>query len=129
MQQTPLGTSHLILGDSLVRFFSKLEELVDHYADGIRRCHSSPAVLDAGVDEPRQDFGHNYSNSHKQGVQKLRPEEAQREAMLVCLFTTVWQKFHFAVLTVCIIPMSTRLQSSTNRRHNERVMSCVQHSA
>ena len=102
---------------------------MDHYGDGIRRCNSSPAVSDAGVDEPRQDCAHNFSNSHKQGVQKLRPEEAQREAMLVCLFTTVWQKFQYAVLTVCTIPMSRRLQSSTNRRHNEKVIMCVQHSA
>ena len=34
---------------------------MDHYGDGIRRYQSSPAVSDGGVDEPRQNLGHNDS--------------------------------------------------------------------
>ena len=49
-------------------------------------------------------------------------EEAQWESMMVCLFTTLWQKFKSAVLTVCTVPMSTRTLKSTGRRHNEGVI-------
>ena len=49
-------------------------------------------------------------------------EEAQWESILVCLFITVWQKLQCAVLTFCTMPMSTRTQYSTERRHNERVI-------
>ena len=33
-------------------------------------------------------------------------EDTQWEAMLVCLFSAVWQKFQRAALTVCTIPLS-----------------------
>ena len=49
LQQPPLGTSKLILGDSLVRV------LLDHYGDGLWRCNDSPAISDGGADEPRED--------------------------------------------------------------------------
>ena len=49
-------------------------------------------------------------------------EEAQWESMMVCLFTTLWQKFKYAVLTVCTVPMSTKTLTSTGRRHNEGVI-------
>ena len=49
-------------------------------------------------------------------------EEAHWETMLVGLFTTLWQKFKCAVLTVCTVPMSTRTLTSTGRRHNEGVI-------
>ena len=49
-------------------------------------------------------------------------EEAHWETMLVGLFTTLWQKFKCAVLTVCTVPMSTRKLTSTGRRHNEGVI-------
>ena len=41
---------------------------------------------------------------------------------MVCLFTTLWQKFKCAVLTVCTVPMSTKTLTSTGRRHNEGVI-------
>ena len=44
---------------------------MDHYGDGIRRCHSSLAVSDGGVHELRQNRRHNDFNRHKQRVQKL----------------------------------------------------------
>ena len=49
-------------------------------------------------------------------------EDAQWESMMVCLFTTLWQKFKCAVLTVCTVPMSTRTVTSTGRRHHEGVI-------
>ena len=49
-------------------------------------------------------------------------EEAQWESMNVCLFTTLWQKFKCAVLTVCTVPMSTKMLTSTGRRHIEGVI-------
>ena len=42
--------------------------------------------------------------------------------MLVCLFTTLWQKFKCAVLTVCMVPMSTKTLTSTGKRHIEGVI-------
>ena len=48
-------------------------------------------------------------------------EEAQWESLLVCLFTTLWQKFQCAVLTVCTIPTTKRTLSSKGRRHNSRM--------
>ena len=38
---------------------------------------------------------------------------------MVCLFTTLWQRFNCAVLTVCTVPMSTNTLTATGRRHNE----------
>ena len=49
-------------------------------------------------------------------------KEALWESMMVCLFTTLWQKFNCAVLTVCTVPMSTRTLTAAGRRHNEGVI-------
>ena len=46
-------------------------------------------------------------------------EEALWESMMVCLFTTLWQKLNCAVLTVCTVPMNARTLTATGRRHNE----------
>ena len=35
-------------------------------------------------------------------------EEAQGESMMVCLFTTLWQRCNCAVLTVCTVPTNNR---------------------
>ena len=48
--------------------------------------------------------------------------ESKWEAMLVCLFTPVWQKFLCVVLTVCTLPMNVRTPLPTARRYNERVL-------
>ena len=47
-------------------------------------------------------------------------QEALWESMMVCLFTTLWQKFNCAVLIVCTVPMNTR--TAAMRRHNEGVV-------
>ena len=49
-------------------------------------------------------------------------QEALWESMMVCLFTTLWQKFSCAVLTVCTVPMNTRSLTASGRRHNEGVV-------
>ena len=49
-------------------------------------------------------------------------QEALWESMMVCLFTTLWQKFNCAVLTVCTVPMNTRSLTAAGRRHNEEVV-------
>ena len=49
-------------------------------------------------------------------------EEALWESMMVCLFTTLWQKFNCAVLTVYTSPMSTKMLTAAGRRHNEGVI-------
>ena len=46
-------------------------------------------------------------------------EEALWESMMVCLFTTLWQRFNCAVLTICTVPLSTKMLTATGRRHNE----------
>ena len=95
---------------------------MDHYSDGIRRRHSSPVVSDGGLDELGKNVGHNDFHRHKQRPRSSDSEEAQWESSLVSLFTTVWQQFQCAVLTICTIPMSTRTLSSTGRRHNDSVV-------
>ena len=49
-------------------------------------------------------------------------EEALWESMMVCLLTTLWQKFICAVLTVCTVPMNARSLTATGRRHKEGVV-------
>ena len=49
-------------------------------------------------------------------------EEALWESMMVCLFTSFWQKFNCALLTVCTVPMNTRTLTAAGRRHNEGVI-------
>ena len=41
---------------------------------------------------------------------------------MVCLFTTICQKFSCAVLTVCTVQMSTRSLTPAGRKHNEKVI-------
>ena len=49
-------------------------------------------------------------------------EEALWESFMACLFTTLWQKFNCAELTVCTVTMSTRTLTATGKRHNEGVI-------
>ena len=41
---------------------------------------------------------------------------------MVCLFTTLWQKFNCSVLPVCTVPMNTRTLTAAGRRHDEGVI-------
>ena len=55
LQQPPLGTSHLILGDSLVRVLSNFEDLMGHHGDGLWRRDDCPIISHGGADESRED--------------------------------------------------------------------------
>ena len=52
----------------------------------------------------------------------LDEQEALWESMMLCLFTTLWQKFNYAVLTVFTVPRNTRSLTAAGRRHNEGVV-------
>ena len=122
LQQPPLGTSHLILRDSLVRVLSNLRTswITTVTAFGgatIAHLFWMVELLNPGrILNVMILVGTNsISRSSDQ-------EEALWESMMVCLFTTLWQKFKCAVLTVCTVPMNTRTLTAAGRRHNEGVI-------
>ena len=55
LQQPPLGTSHLILGDSLVRVLSNLRTSWVTTVDGLWRRDDCPIISHGGADESRED--------------------------------------------------------------------------
>ena len=122
LQQPPLGISHLILGDSLVRVLQNLETswITTVMAFGgakIAQLFRMGELMNSGrIPNPMILVGtNNVSRSSDE-------EEAQWESMMVCLFTTLWDHFKCAVLTVCTVPMSTKTLTATGRRHNEGVV-------
>ena len=122
LQQPPLGTSHLILGDSLVRVLSSLRTswITTVMAFGgatIAQLFQMVELMNPGrIPNVMILVGtNNISRSSDE-------EEALWESMRVCLFTTLWQKFNCAVLTVCTVPMNTRTVTAAGRRHNEGVI-------
>ena len=122
LQQPPLGTSHLILGDSLVRVLQNLRTswITTVMAFGgatIAQLFWRVELMNPGR-IPNLMILEGTSNVSRGSDE----EEAQWESMMVCIFTTLWQKFNCAVLTVCTVPMSTKTLTSTRRRHNEGVI-------
>ena len=122
LQQPPLGTSHLILGDSLVRVLSNLRTswVTTVMAFGgatIAQLYRMVELMNPGrIPNVMIMVGTN-------DISKASDEqEALWESMMVCLFTTIWQKFNCAVLTVCTVPMSVRSLTAAGRRHNEGVV-------
>ena len=122
LQQTPLGTSHLILGDSLVRVLSNLRiswvtTVMAFGGATIAQLYRMVELMNPGrIPNVMILVG---TNNISRGSDE---EEALWESMMVCLFTTLWQKFNCAVLTVCTVPMNTRSLTATGRRHNEGVV-------
>ena len=122
LQQPPLGTSHLILGDSLVRVLSNLRTswVTTVMAFGgatIAQLYRMVELMNPGkIPNVMILVG---TNDISRGSDE---QEALWESMMVCLFTTLWQKFSCAVLTVCTVPMNTRSLTASGRRHNEGVM-------
>ena len=119
LQQPPLGTSHLILGDSLVRVLSNLRTswitMVMAFGGAtIAQLFRMVELMNPGrIPNVTILVGtNNISRSSDE-------EEALWESRMVCLFTTLWQKFNCAVLTVSTVPMSTRTLNAAGRRHNE----------
>ena len=122
LQQPPLGKSHLILGDSLVRVLSNLRTsfVTTVMAFGgatMTQLYRMVELMNPGrIPNVMILVGTNdiFRGSDEQ--------EALWESMMVCLFTTLWQKFNCAVLTVCTEPMNTRSLTASGRRHNEGVV-------
>ena len=122
LQQPPLGTSHLILGDSLVRVLSNLRAswvstVMAFGGATIAQLFRMVELMNPGrIPNVMILVGtNNISRSSDE-------EEALWESMMVCLLTILWQKFNCAVLTVCTVPMNARSLSVTGRRHNEGVV-------
>ena len=121
MQQPPLGTSRLVLGDSLVRLLQNLRtswitKVMAFGGATIAHLYRMVEMMNPERIPDRMILigTNNVSRSSDE-------EEAQWESMMVCLLTTLLQKFKCVVLTVCTIPISTKTLSSTGRRHKERV--------
>ena len=122
LQQPPLGTSHLILGDSLVRVLSNLRTswVTTVMAFGgatIAQLYRMVELMNPGrIPNVMILVG---TNDISRGSDE---QEALWESMMVCLFTTLWQKLNCAVLTVCTVPMNARSLTASARRHNEGVV-------
>ena len=122
LQQPPLGTSHLIPGDSLVRI---LQDLRTSWITTVMAfVGATIAQLFRMVElmNPVRIPNIMIVIGTKNVARGSDEEEAQWESMMVCLFTTLWQTFKCAVLTVCTVSMSTKTLTSTGRRHNEGVI-------
>ena len=122
LQQPPLGISHLILGDSLVRVLSNLRTswvtTVMAFGEATKaHLYRMVELMNPGrIPSVMTQVGtNNISRSSDE-------EEALWESMMVCLFTTLWQKFNCTVLTVCTVPMNLRSLTAAGRRHNEGVV-------
>ena len=93
LQQLPLGTSHLILGDSLVRVLQNLRAsgITTAMAFGgatIAQLFWMVELMNSGrIPKIMILIG---TNNVSRGSDE---EEAQWESMMVCLFTILWQKF------------------------------------
>ena len=122
LQQPPLGTSHLILGDSLVRVLSNLRTswVTTVMAFGgakIAQLYRMVELMNPGrIPNVMILVG---TTDISRGSDE---QEALWESMMVCLFITLWQKFNSAVLTVCTVPMNTRSLKASGRRQNEGVV-------
>ena len=122
LQQPPIGTSHLILGDSLVRVLQNL------------RTSWITTVMAFGGATTDQVFWmvelmnpgriphvmilvgtNNISRSSDE-------EEALWQSLMICLLITLWQKFNCDVLTVCTARMSTKTLTAAGRRLKEGVI-------
>ena len=122
LQQPPLGTSHLIQGDSLVRVLQSLRTswITTVMAFGgaiIAQLFGMVELMKPGrIPNIMILIG---TNNLSRGSDE---EEARWESMMVCLFTTLWQNFSCAVLSVCTVPMSTKTLTATGKSHIEGVI-------
>ena len=118
MQQPPLGTSYLILGDSLVRVLlilrtSWITTVMAFRGATIAQLSRMVELMNPGrIPTLMILIGtNNVSESSDE-------EEAQWELMMVCLFTTIWQNLKCVVLTVCTVQMITRTLTPAGGKHN-----------
>ena len=118
LQQSPLGTSHLILGDILVR---ALQNLRTSWINTVMAFGGATiAQLIRMVELMNRGRMPNImiligTNNISRASDE---EEEQWESMMVCRFTTLWHNFKCVVPTVCTVTMSTKTLT-TGRRHNE----------
>ena len=119
MQQPPFWTSHLIMGDSLVRVLQNLmtswiTTVIAFGGATIAQLFWMVELMNPGRIPKVMILGgtNNISRSSNE-------EEALWESMMVCLFTTLWQRFNCAVLTVCTVPMSTKMLTAAGSRYDE----------
>ena len=122
IQQPPLGTSHLILDDSLVRVLQNLRTSWISTVIAFGGATITQLYRMVKLMSPGRIPNIMILKGTKNVSRGSDEDEAQWVSMMVCLFTTLWQKFNCAVLTVCTVPMSTRTLTSAGRRHNERVI-------
>ena len=106
LQQPPLGISHLILGDSLVRVLWNLRTswvttLMAFGGARIAQLYRMVELMNPGRIPNVMILVRTNKISRSSDE-----EEALWESMMVCLFTTLWQKFNCAVLTVCTVPIT-----------------------
>ena len=118
LQQPPLGTSHLILGDSLVRVLSNLR--TSWVTTVMAFGGATLAQLFRMVELMNPVRIPNVMTLV--GTNNISRSSDEEEALMVCLLTTLWQKFNCAVLTVCTVPMNARSLTAIGRRHNEGVV-------
>ena len=122
LQQPPLGTSHLILGDSLVIILQNLRTswITTVMAFGGATIAQLFRMVELMNPEriPNIMILIGMNNVSRGSDEK----EAQSESMTMCLFTILRQKFKRAVLAVCTVPMSTKTMTSTGRSYIEGVI-------
>ena len=106
------------LGRSSVEF----EDLVGYHGDGLWRRDNSPVISYGGTDDSREESQCDDPGWENDISKASDEQEALWESLMLCLFTTAWQKFNCAVLTVCTVPMSARSLTAAGRRHNEGVV-------
>ena len=122
LQQPALGTPHLILGDSLVRMLSNwrtswVTTVMAFGGATIAQLYRMVELMNPGrIPNVMILVG---MNDISRGSDE---QEALWESMMVCLFTTLWQKLSCAVLTVCTVPMNARSLTASGRKHNEGVV-------
>ena len=104
LQQPPLGTSHLILGDSLVRVLQNLRTswITTLMAFGVATIAQLFRMVELMNPGRTPDIMMVIGTNNVSGGSD--EEEARWESMMKCLFITLNQKFSCAVLTVCTYP-------------------------
>ena len=122
LQQPPLWTSHLILGDSLGRVLSNLRTSCVTTVMAIGGATIALLFRMVELMNPGRMSNVMILVGTKNISRSSDEEEALWESMMVCLFTTLWEKFNCAVLTVCTVPMNARSLTAAGRRHNEGVV-------
>ena len=109
LQQKPLRLSHLILGDILVRV---LKNLMTSWITTVMLFGGATIVQLFRMME-RMSPGRILLVMILVGTNNISRSSDEEEALWAVL------KFNCAVLTVCTVPISTKMLTAAGRRHNE----------